>query len=58
MKLWKVEKVCGVAGLEGELNSLQKRGAKIECITESEQFVYTLVYTIEDQPDDFTEDNR
>lgn len=49
MKVWKTEKISGTNSLEYMLNDYQKRGWKIEAITEAEFCCYTVVYTIEDE---------
>ena len=49
MKVWKTEKISGINSLESMLNDYQKRGWKIEAITEAEFSCYTVVYTIEDE---------
>lgn len=49
MKIWKVEKIIGVKNLESVLNDYQKRGVKIEAITEAGSCCYTIIFTIEDE---------
>lgn len=49
MKVWKVEKINGVGSLEYMLNDYQKRGWKIESITEAGSCCYTVIYTVEDE---------
>lgn len=49
MKIWKAEKITGVGSLEFMLNDYQKRGWKIEAITEAGSCCYTVIYTVEDE---------
>ena len=49
MKVWKAEKVSGVKNLEYTLNDYQKRGYKIEAITEAGSCCYTIIFTVEDE---------
>jgi hypothetical protein len=49
MKVWKAEKISGVSNLEYMLNDYQKRGYKIEAITEAGSCCYTIIFTIEDE---------
>ena len=49
MKVWKAEKISGTENLEFTLNDYQKRGWKIEAITEAGSCCYTVVYTVEEE---------
>ena len=49
MKLWKAVKVSGIVDLECMLNDYQKRGYKIEAITEAGSCHYTIIFTVEDE---------
>jgi hypothetical protein len=49
MKVWKAVKVSGVIDLEHMLNYYQKRGYKIEAITEAGSCHYTVIFTMEDE---------
>ena len=49
MKVWKAEKISGIENLESMLNDYQKRGYKIEAITEAGSCYYTIVFTVEDE---------
>lgn len=49
MKVWRAEKISGIDNLENTLNDYQKRGWKIEAVTEAGSCCYTVVYTIEDE---------
>ena len=49
MKIWRAEKIDGVSSLEYMLNDYQKRGWKIEAITEAGSCHYTVIFTVEDE---------
>ena len=49
MKVWRAEKIDGVSNLEYMLNYYQKRGWKIEAVTEAGSCCYTVIFTIEDE---------
>ena len=49
MKVWKAEKVGGIENLELLLNDYQKRGWKIEAITEAGSCFYTVIFTVEEE---------
>lgn len=49
MKIWKVKKITGTENLEFALNDYQKRGWKVEAITEAGSCCYTVVFTVEDE---------
>ena len=49
MKVWKAEKILGVKNLEYTLNDYQKKGCKIEAITEAGSCCYTIIFTMEDE---------
>ena len=49
MKVWRAEKISGIENLEFVLNDYQKRGCKIEAITEAGSCYYTVIFTIEDE---------
>jgi hypothetical protein len=49
MKIWRAEKISGVENLELMLNNYQKRGWKIEAITEAGSCCYTVIFTVEDE---------
>ena len=49
MKIWRAEKIDGVSNLEYMLNYYQKKGWKIEAVTEANSGCYTIIFTVEDE---------